>query len=196
MFCALHAVAAFGALLVVCSLARANAVRLRVQLHPSPVQSSGPAAVSFFFFSFSLCCQAPGASPVFPARWNLPQPACVPRCTLCPQRLPWRIPAGFSPPFYSFPGSPALQTKPPRAVFLAASCQRVKLVLFILFPRFVSFGSSLSRKPWFCFPAVSIFFLSPISVACFSKCSDLFLISLPWNLRLPSLFLFFSKPWF
>src|SRR5438128_293505 len=51
MLCALHAVAAFGVLLVVCSLARANAVRLHVQLRRA--QFNPPAQLPFPF-SFSL----------------------------------------------------------------------------------------------------------------------------------------------
>src|SRR5204863_3774497 len=69
---------------------------LRVQLRRAQFNPPAQLPFPFLFLSFSLCCQAPGASPVFPARWNPPQPACVPRCTLCLQRLPWRVPAGFS----------------------------------------------------------------------------------------------------
>ena len=164
--------------MVVCSLVRVNIVHLRVQLRPSPVQSSGPAAVSFFFFFSSLFLSV--AKPREPRQFFPPVGirrslhvfhVALSVCSACLGESP----AGFSPSllFVSLLSSvakPSLR----ELFFLAASCQRVKLVLFILFPRFVSFGSSLSRKPWFCFPAVSIFFLSPISVACLSKRSDLF----------------------
>src|SRR5438132_2094988 len=59
MFCALHVVVAFGVLLVVCSLARVKIVRSARSAPPSPVQSSGPAAVSFFFFSLFLSVAKP-----------------------------------------------------------------------------------------------------------------------------------------
>ena len=53
MFCALHVLVAFGVLLVVCSLARANTVRLRVQFRPSSVlnQSFIQASVAGVFLS-------------------------------------------------------------------------------------------------------------------------------------------------
>src|SRR5438128_4293595 len=66
MLCALHAVAAFGVLLVVCSLARANAVRLHVQLRRA--QFNPPAQLSFPF-SFSLffsLLPSPGSLASFP----------------------------------------------------------------------------------------------------------------------------------
>src|SRR6266508_921439 len=59
MFCALHVVVAFGVLLVVCSLVRANTVRLRVQLRQSPVQIFRPSCRFLFFFSF-LSVAKPG----------------------------------------------------------------------------------------------------------------------------------------
>ena len=149
MFCALHVVVAFGALLVVCSLARVKIVRSARSAPPSPVQSSGPAAVSFFFFSLFLSVAKPrGASPVFPARWNPPQPACVPRCTLCLQRLPWRVPAGFSPPLYSFLALQRCKPKPLRAISPACVPQeRVKFsAVHPLSSKIREFGSSLPRE--------------------------------------------------
>ncbi len=91
MFCALHVVVAFGVLLVVCSLVRANAVRFHVQLRRAQFKSSGPAAVSFSFSLFSLL-PSPRVLTSFPCRWNSLLPACVPRCSLCLPRLPWRSP--------------------------------------------------------------------------------------------------------
>ena len=45
--------------MVVCSLARVKIVRSARSAPPSPVQSSGPAAVSFFFFSLFLSVAKP-----------------------------------------------------------------------------------------------------------------------------------------
>src|SRR5438105_11747322 len=92
MFCALHVVVAFGVLLVVCSLVRANAVHLRVQLRPSPVQIFRPSCRFLFFFSFLSIAKPRSPRQFSPARWNSLLPACVPRCSLCLPRLPWRSP--------------------------------------------------------------------------------------------------------
>src|SRR6266540_6725178 len=113
MFCALHAVAAFGVLLVVCSLAHANAVRLRVQLRPSPVQSSDPAArLHFPFLSLFLFSVAkPGIPRLFSPLLETAA-VCMWSTLLSLSAAPVleKSPPGFSPPFYSFPCSPALQT--------------------------------------------------------------------------------------
>src|SRR6266540_3287335 len=125
MFYALHVVVAFGVLLVVCSLARANAVRLRVQFRPSSdlnhsahLQSPffGPATV---FFSFSLFLSV--AKPWSPRQSS---PLVGTRCCLhvfhvalsvCHACL-GEVPAWFFPFLYSLPCPPALQSKAPRTI--------------------------------------------------------------------------------
>src|SRR5438105_7937302 len=102
MFCALHVVVAFGVLLVVFSLVRANAVRLRVQLRPSPVQIFRPSCRFLFFFLFSLCCQAPESSPVFPHSLELAA-ACMCSTLLSLSAAPAldRSPPSFSLPLFA-----------------------------------------------------------------------------------------------
>src|SRR5436190_1401403 len=117
MLCALHVVVAFGVLLVVCSLVRANAVRLRVQLRPSPVQIFRPSCRFLFFFSFLSV-----AKPRSPRQFS---PAVGTRCCLhvfhvalsvCRACL-GEVPAWFFPFLYSSPCSPALQTKASKSRF-------------------------------------------------------------------------------
>ena len=138
MFCALHVVVAFGVLLIVCSLVRADAVLLRVRFlflrfflcrslscklkirifwpifsHSSPAQSPSPV----FFFTFLSLSPSRESSPVFPALGN--------RCYLhvfhvalsvCSACL-GEVPAWFFPFLYSFPCSPTLQTEASKSHF-------------------------------------------------------------------------------
>src|SRR6266540_2621981 len=169
MFCALHAVVAFGALLFVCSLVRVDAVLLRVRFlflrfflclslscklkirifrpifsRSSPAQSPSPV----FFSPFSLYRQARNSPPVFPALGN--------RCCLhvfhvalsvCRACL-GEVPAWYSLFFYSAPCSPTLQTKTSESHFPACVPQeRVKFsAVHPLSSKIREFGSSLPRE--------------------------------------------------
>src|SRR5438105_2243917 len=117
MFCALHVVVAFGVLLVVCSLVRIIAVRLHVQLRPSPVQIFRPSCRFLFFFSFSLYCQAPESSPVFPRSLELAA-ACMCSTLLSLSAAPAleKSPPSFSPSFIRLLALQRCKPKPPRVV--------------------------------------------------------------------------------
>src|SRR6266540_3874265 len=117
MFCALHVIVAFGVLLVVCSLVRANAVRLRVQLRPSPVQIFWPSCRFLFFFSFLSV-----AKPRSPRQFSLPlelAAACM--CSTLPSlsAVPAleKSPPSFSPSFIRLLALQRCKPKPPREVF-------------------------------------------------------------------------------
>src|SRR5436190_19257086 len=101
MFCALHVVVAFGVLLVVCSLVRANAVAFAFSsTEPS---SNLPAQLPFpFLFLFSLCCQAPEFSPVFPRSLELAA-ACMCSTLLSLSAAPAleKSPPSFSLPLFA-----------------------------------------------------------------------------------------------
>ena len=136
--------------MAVCSLVRANAVRLRVQLRPSPIQIFRPSCRFLFFFSF-LSVAKPGVLASFSPPLELAA-ACMCSTLLSLSAAPAleKSPPGFSPPFYSFPCSPALQTKASESRFLLPASRKRERVKFRAIhpfpPRFVSFGSSLSRK--------------------------------------------------
>src|SRR6266540_5237241 len=117
MFCALHVVVAFGVLLVVCSLVRANTVRLRLQLRPSPVQIFRPSCRFLFFFSF-LSVAKPGVLASFSPPLELAA-ACMCSTLLSLSAAPAleKSPPGFSPSFIRLLALQRCKPKPPRVIF-------------------------------------------------------------------------------
>ncbi len=142
MFCALHVVVAFGALLFVCSLVRVDAVLLRVRFlflrFFLCLSLSCKLKIRIFWPIFSRSSPAQSPSPVFFSPFSLYRQARSPRqfspplelaaVCMCSTLLSLsaapaleKSPPGFSPPFYSFPCSPTLQTKASESHF---SCMR------------------------------------------------------------------------
>src|SRR5438128_3219821 len=177
MFCALHVVVAFGLLLVVCSLVRANAVCLRVQLRPSPVQIFRPGCRFLFFFSFLFVAKPRSFRQFFPARWNSLLPACVPCCSLCLPRLPWRSPRLVFPFLLFVSLLPNVANQNLRESFpcLRPARERVKFsAIHPSFPKIRELWFVLVSQVLGCFPISKYLLPSPISVACLSKRPDLF----------------------
>src|SRR6266540_719384 len=123
MFCALHVVVAFGVLLVVCSLVRANTVRLRVQLRPSPVQIFRPSCRFLFFFSF-LSIAKPGVLASFSPPLELAA-ACMCSTLLSLSAAPAleKSPPGFPFSFIRLLALQRCKPKPPRVVSPACVLQ-------------------------------------------------------------------------
>ena len=104
--------------MVVCSLARVKIVRSARSAPPSPVQSSGPAAVSFFFFSLFLSVAKPREPrqffpPVGIRRSLHVFHVALSVCSACLGESPPVFPS----PFYLFPCSPALQNQASESCF-------------------------------------------------------------------------------
>ena len=117
MLCALHVVVAFGVLLVVCSLVRANAVRLRVQLRPSPIQIFRPSCRFLFFFSFLSVAKPRSPRQFFPRSLELAA-ACMCSTLLSLSAVPAleKSPPSFSPSFIRLLALQRCKPKPPRVV--------------------------------------------------------------------------------
>ena len=146
MFCALHVIVAFGVLLVVCSLTRANAVRLRVQLRPSPIQIFRP---SCRFLSVS--------KPRSPRQFSLPlelAAACMCSMLLSLSAAPAleKSPPSFSPSFIRLLALQCCKPKPPRVVspaYVPQERERERVKCSAIHPfssKIREFGSSLSHK--------------------------------------------------
>ena len=137
MFCALHAVAAFGVLLIVCSLVRADAVLLRVRFlflrfflcrslscklkirifwpifsRSSPAQSPSPV----FFSPFSLYRQARSPRQFSPPLELAAVCMCSTLLSLSAAPALEKSPPGFSPSFIRLLALQRCKPKPPRVV--------------------------------------------------------------------------------